>query len=74
MRGKRGTSARWGGRWGAGQGAGASASEELDDLVEIIVGRLEGTGLTVMQRPTPQALAPERENVELMFKRAAWLG
>jgi hypothetical protein len=49
-------------------------SEELDDLVAVIVGRLEGAGLRVVQCPTPHALAPERENIELMFKRAAWLG
>jgi len=48
-------------------------SEEIEDLVELVVARLEDAGLQVVQRPTPQALAPERENIELMFKRAAWL-
>lgn len=50
-----------------------AASDEIEDLVAVIVGRFEDAGLCVVQRPTPQALAPERESIELMFKSAAWL-
>ena len=43
-------------------------SEEIEDLVAVIVGRLEGAGLTVVERS-----APGRGKVELSFEHAAWL-
>ena len=44
-------------------------SEEIEDLVEVIVGRLEDAGLALVER---SALAGG--GVALVLRRVAWLG
>ena len=48
--------------------------DELEDLAEVIVERLEGVGLVVAEHSAVQPVVPERGEVELRFARAAWLG
>ena len=43
-------------------------SDEIEDLVELVVARLEGAGLVVVKR-----IAPMHREVELTFELAAWL-
>ena len=45
-------------------------SEELEDLVELVVARLEGAGLISLKRTEPTS---EKGKVQLTFKAADWL-
>jgi len=44
--------------------------DEIEDLVAVIVGRLEGAGLISLKRTEPTS---EKGKVQLTFKAADWL-
>lgn len=50
-----------------------ASSDEIKDLVEVVVQRLEGVGLVLVKCGLSEITRPGQETVELTLKPALWL-
>ena len=50
-----------------------AASSEIEDLVDVIIGRLEGVGLILVEKSASGEAKQEEKCIKLVMKLASWL-